>query len=240
MINPYQQSELSHKEQIGRMFDNIAHKYDFLNHFLSVGIDKKWRRKTIRLLKPVNPRVILDVATGTGDFAIDACKLDVEKIIGVDISGKMLSIGKEKIKDMGLNGRIILDHGDCENLKYPDNSFDAVTAGFGVRNFDDIPRGISEMYRVLKPGGHMMILELSRMDVFPVKQLFELYFHFIVPMIGKMISKDKAAYAYLPKSVKAFPKRKRMIEIIKDTGFEHVKVHKFTLGVATLFQGVKD
>lgn len=221
------------------MFDNIAHKYDFLNHFLSGGIDKKWRRKTIKLLAPEKPRIILDVATGTGDFALDACKLEVEKVIGIDISGKMLSIGKEKIKRKNLEDKIMLEHGDCENLKYQDKLFDAVIAGFGVRNFDNISRGISEMFRVLKPGGHLMILELSRMDIFPVKQLFELYFHFIVPLIGKMISKDQAAYAYLPKSVKAFPKRKKMVEILKDAGFDRVEVHKFTLGIATLFHGVK-
>lgn len=239
MINPYKESTQTHKEQVTQMFDNIAHRYDFLNHLLSMGTDRLWRKRAIKLLVPLKPTYMLDVATGTGDFAIEATNFLKAKVIGIDISEEMLRLGREKISSRHLIDQILLETGDGEKIKYENDTFDAVTVGFGIRNFDSIKKGVKEMHRVLKPGGMMVILELSRMDIFPVKQFFELYFHFLVPLLGRIFSKDPSAYNYLPESVKDFPKRKEIASIMNDAGFKNSGFKRLSLGIATLFYGIK-
>lgn len=238
-IKPYKDNKQSKKQQVAAMFDNIAHKYDFLNHFLSVGIDKTWRRKAIKMLKPFSPKIILDVATGTGDFAISAMKLNPEKIYGIDISTGMLNIGIEKIKKLGLENRIELKTGDSENIQFPDIFFDAVTVAFGVRNFEDINQGLSEIYRVLKPNGACLILEFSKPTQFPLKQLYNFYFTQILPLSGKFFSKDESAYTYLPESVKAFPSGKEFTEILQNIGFKTIKLKKLSFGIASIYFATK-
>src|SRR5690242_16472341 len=187
-VVPYKEEKISKTEQVARMFDNISNRYDFLNHFLSLGIDRGWRRKAINILRPLKPQSILDVATGTGDFAVQAMALKPQKIVGVDISEGMLDVGKKKIIAKGLSNVVSLQYGDSENLPFGDNSFDAITVGFGVRNFEDLRRGLGEMHRVLRPGGKAVILEFSRPRSFPFKQVYNFYFSFILPRIGKMVS----------------------------------------------------
>ena len=187
------------------MFNNISHRYDFLNHFLSMGIDKGWRKKAIRLLGPLQPKLMLDVATGTGDFAIQALVLNPQKVIGVDISEGMLDVGRKKLRERNLNEKVELLKGDSENLQFEENKFDAVTVGFGVRNFENLEKGLAEIRRVLKPGGVLVVLEFSRPKTFPFRQLYNFYFKAILPKLGRLISKDKSAYTYLPESVEAFP-----------------------------------
>ena len=204
-VLPYKDKDGSKKDQIAEMFNSISGKYDFLNHFLSLGIDILWRRRAIKLLKKHQPKFILDIATGTADFAIEALSLNPEKIIGVDISEGMLAVGREKLTRKGLNDKIELLSGDSEGLPFEDNIFDAVIVSFGVRNFEHLEKGLCDMFRVLKPGGQMVILEFSKPQLFPFKQLYQFYFNWILPQIGKMVSKDNAAYTYLPNSVQAFP-----------------------------------
>lgn len=205
-VVPYKQEETGKKEQVARMFDNISHRYDFLNHFLSLGIDKRWRRRAIRKLKMKMPAQILDVATGTGDFAIQAqTSLHPQFIHGIDISEGMLDVGKKKIVQMKLAEKIALRYGDSENIPFGENKFDAVTVAFGVRNFENLERGLQEIYRVLSPGGMLVVLEFSKPRVFPFSVLYNFYFKFILPKIGRLISRDSAAYNYLPESVAAFP-----------------------------------
>ncbi|HTF17139.1 MAG TPA: bifunctional demethylmenaquinone methyltransferase/2-methoxy-6-polyprenyl-1,4-benzoquinol methylase UbiE [Chryseolinea sp.] len=238
-IVPYQQESGSKKEQVARMFNSISGRYDFLNHFLSMGIDRGWRRKAIELLRPLKPRHILDVATGTGDFAVQAMALNPEKIVGVDISEGMLDVGKKKVLAKGLDKVVSLQYGDSENLPFADGSFDAITVGFGVRNFEDLRRGLQEMYRVLKPGGKAVILEFSRPRSFPFKQVYNFYFSFILPRIGKMVSKDDSAYTYLPKSVEAFPDGEDFLHILQDVGFKQNQCRSLTFGVSSIYTGTK-
>ncbi|NPA44366.1 MAG: bifunctional demethylmenaquinone methyltransferase/2-methoxy-6-polyprenyl-1,4-benzoquinol methylase UbiE [Chlorobi bacterium] len=221
------------------MFDNIAHKYDFLNHFLSMNIDKIWRKKSIKFLSK-NAKTILDVATGTGDFAIQIQKsLNPEKIIGIDISTGMLKVGEEKVKKKNLSDIISFQEGDSENIQFPDNHFDAATVAFGVRNFENLQKGLSEMYRVLKPEGELVVLEFSRPEKFPIKQLYNFYFKNILPTVGRVFSKDNSAYTYLPASVDAFPYGEKFLAKMKETGFKNIKEKKLTFGISSIYYGKK-
>lgn len=239
-VKPYQ-PDTSKKEQVEQMFDNIAHSYDFLNHFFSLGIDIRWRKKAIKLLQPLAPRTMLDVATGTGDFAltIAASKLPVEKITGIDISNGMLDVGRKKVTAKNLDQRITLLQADSENLPFEDNSFDAITVAFGVRNFENLEKGLAEMLRVLKPGGMAVVLEFSKPRRFPMKQVFGLYFRRIMPAVGNAVSKDKRAYSYLPESVNAFPEGQDFASILSKVGYKEVNFKPLTGGVATLYSGLK-
>src|SRR5882672_2386542 len=210
-VVPYKEDQSGKKEQVARMFDNISGNYDFLNHFLSLGIDTLWRRKAIRQLKSIQPRFILDVATGTGDFAIEALRLNPDKVIGVDISEGMLEVGRKKMAKRGLASKIELRSADSEKLPFEENKFDAIIVAFGVRNFEHLEKGLYEMLRVLKPGGKVVILEFSKPTVFPLRQLFHFYFRFILPKIGRWVSHDSSAYTYLPESVQAFPDGKEFL-----------------------------
>ncbi|MBI1224132.1 MAG: bifunctional demethylmenaquinone methyltransferase/2-methoxy-6-polyprenyl-1,4-benzoquinol methylase UbiE [Bacteroidetes bacterium] len=238
-IKPYNEEE-SKKSQVSTMFDNIAPWYDFLNHFLSLGIDISWRKKTIMALRDLKPKTILDVATGTGDLAIEAAKqLNPDKIIGIDISKEMLDVGRVKLQKRNLSPTIELFSGDSENINFESNSFDAVTVAFGVRNFENLERGISEMHRVLKPEGRAAILEFSMPTLFPFKQLYNFYFKNFLPVIGRITSKDPKAYSYLYDSVQAFPDGKRFVNLLKQLGFEKVESKQFTLGICTLYVATK-
>lgn len=221
------------------MFNNIAHRYDFLNHFLSAGIDYSWRRKAIKLMGRKNPKTILDVATGTGDLAIEALKINPEKIIGVDIAEDMLEFGRKKLIEKKLQDKITLETGDSENLRFGDASFDAVMVAFGVRNFENLEKGLSEMFRVINQNGQVMILEFSKPKKFPVKQLYNFYFRFILPSLGKMISGDSSAYTYLPESVGKFPDGDAFLNILQKIGFKEVKQIKLTFGIASIYWGLK-
>ena len=238
VVTPYE-STSSKKEQVAEMFDNIAGNYDFLNHFLSVGIDKSWRKKAIKLLKEDSPKQMLDIATGTGDFAIEALAINPDKITGVDISRQMLEVGKVKMKKKGVDNIIHLQYGDSENLPFDDNTFDAITVSFGVRNFENLEAGLSDMYRVLKPGGKVVIIEFSKPENFPIKQLYNFYFMNILPVIGKIVSKDHRAYTYLPESVNAFPYGEKFISIMKGLKFKTPKAIPLTFGIASIYTGVK-
>lgn len=222
------------------MFDNIAPKYDFLNQLLSLGIHKGWRRKSVKLLIPYSPKMMLDVATGTGDFAIEANKrLNPEKIIGVDISEGMMKFGREKLKKLDLDSKIELHLGDSENLPFKDGTFDAITVGFGVRNFETLEKGMAGMFRVLKPGGMLVILEFSKPRKFPIKQFYNFYFHYLTPFIGKIFSKDNRAYTYLPESVDAFPDGENFLNIMKKTGFSATSWQPLSFGIASIYTGRK-
>ena len=236
-VTPYKDSK-SKKEQVTSMFDNIAKNYDFLNHSLSLGMDKVWRKKAIKNLSN-NPKKILDVATGTGDFALSAAKYTQAQITGIDISQKMLDIGIKKIKQKKLEKRITLQKADSEDLPFKNNSFDSITAGFGVRNFEDLNKGLSEIYRVLDTNGMIAILEPSTPKYFPLKFLYNLYFHYVLPTIGSWISKDKNAYKYLPESVDALPSRDRFITKLQSLGFKECKHLPLTFGIASLYIAIK-
>ena len=238
MIKPQQDSPVSKKLQVAKMFDNIAKSYDFLNHTLSFGMDFYWRKKAISKLTN-NPKKILDVATGTADFAIAATKMKEVQIIGIDISEKMLEIGENKIKQKGLEKQIKLQLADSENLPFESGSFDGITAGFGVRNFENLQLGLSEMYRVLKEDGIAVILEPSKPKAFPVKQIYSAYFHYILPFFGRLISKDNRAYNYLPESVDAFPENEKFITILKELGFSNTKHIPLTFGIVSLYIAIK-
>ncbi len=238
---PYKKSQEGKKKQVALMFNNIAHKYDFLNHFLSLNIDKIWRRKAINKLKATNAEKILDVATGTGDLAIQTYKkLKPTKIIGIDISTGMLDVGKQKLLKKDLNKYIELQEGDAENLNFPDNTFDAVTVAFGVRNFENLSMGLSEINRVMKKNGTFVVLEFSKPEKFPIKQLYNFYFKNILPTMGKMFSKDNSAYTYLPESVNNFPYGERFLKELEKTGFSNVKYEKLTFGISAIYTGVKE
>ncbi len=221
------------------MFDRIAGKYDFLNHFLSLGIDKGWRKKAIQSLKSIQPKKILDVATGTGDLAIASLQIHPDQVIGVDISEGMLDIGRQKIRDKQLEHKIVLQYGDSEALPFADNAFDAITCAYGVRNFENLQAGLQQMYRVLNPGGRIAILEFSRPKKFPVKQLYHFYFRYILPGLGKSVSKDATAYTYLPQSVAAFPEGAEFCAILQNCGFKKVDANPLTLGITTLYTAEK-
>ena len=238
MIKPQQDSPVSKKLQVAKMFDNIAKSYDFLNHSLSFGMDFYWRKKAVSKLTN-NPKKILDVATGTADFAIAATKMKEVQIIGIDISEKMLEIGENKIKQKGLEKQIKLQLADSENLPFESGSFDGITAGFGVRNFENLQLGLSEMCRVLKEGGIAVILEPSKPKAFPVKQIYSAYFHYILPFLGRLISKDNRAYNYLPESVDTFPENEKFIEILKVVGFTKAQHLPLTLGIVSLYIAIK-
>lgn len=238
-ILPYNNEE--HKAtQVKRMFDSIAGTYDRLNHTLSLGIDKIWRRKGIAFLRPFSPASILDIATGTGDLAISMYRrLKADRIVGADISEGMMEVGRRKVAEAGLSEHISFEYQDCTALTYPDNSFDAVTAAFGVRNFEDIEQGITEMYRVLKPGGHLMILELSSPEHFPMKQLYTVYSKFVIPNIGRLLSKEHTAYSYLPASIKVVPQGKVMTDLLSRVGFNQARSRTFTFGICSLYTACK-
>lgn len=221
------------------MFNNISYRYDFLNHFLSVGIDRIWRKTAIGMLKPLKPRFILDVATGTGDFAIAALTLQPDKVTGIDISEGMLKIGRKKIEKRGLTGKIELSEGDSENLRFSDNTFDAVTVGFGVRNFEDLTKGLAEILRVMRPGAMLVVLEFSRPRKFPMRQLYNFYFKNILPGLGRLISRDPSAYTYLPESVEAFPDGTDFENILRKVGFKETACKPLTFGISSIYTGRK-
>ena len=238
-IKPYS-NEGAKGEQVERMFDQIAHSYDFLNHTLSLGIDQSWRKAAIDSLKPYAPQRILDVATGTGDFALMAVdRLQPQSLIGADLSEGMLSVGREKVERAGKSDIITLQKEDCMALSFEDNTFDAVTVAYGVRNFEDLDRGLREMFRVLKPGGRLVIIELTSPVRFPMKQLFWLYAHVWMPMVGKLVSRDSRAYSYLPATMEAFPQGEVMQGIIEKAGCQSVKFRRFTFGLSTLYTAEK-
>ena len=239
MVVPFQEDNRSKKEQVATMFDNISGSYDRMNHLLSLGIDRGWRRKAIDYLKAFKPQQILDVATGTGDFAIEASRIPGSEITGVDISEGMLSAGRVKLNDLGLNHRIRLLTGDSENLPFGDNFFDAVIVAFGVRNFEDLDKGLTDIARVLKPGGHLVILELTQPEKTPWKQLYHFYFHGILPRLGRLFSGDRHAYRYLPASVDAFPSGKAFLNKLSKAGFSQTGWKPLTLGSCALYTGVK-
>jgi demethylmenaquinone methyltransferase/2-methoxy-6-polyprenyl-1,4-benzoquinol methylase len=237
-VKPY--SELgSKKEQVAVMFDNISGRYDLLNHLLSMNIDKGWRRKAVKLLKPYNPSILLDVATGTGDFAVELMRLKPREIQGIDISAGMLEVGKSKMIKRKIDSTITLGLGDAENIAFADNHFEGVTVAFGVRNFENLRKGLSEIHRVLKPKYPLAVLEFSKPRSFPWKQLYNFYFSFILPLIGKTVSKDARAYTYLPESVKAFPEGNDFISILKEVGFKSIKEYRLTFGIATIYLAEK-
>lgn len=238
-VTPYA-TEASKKEQVAEMFDNIAHSYDFLNHFFSLGIDKRWRKKAIKLFSDNPPATLLDVATGTGDFALSAQKhLNGTHVTGVDISEGMLDIGREKVKKKGLQEHITLTYGDSENLPFEANSFDAYTAAFGVRNFQNLEAGLADMFRVLKPGGTGVVLEFSQPRKFPMKQLFGFYFKRVMPTVGKLVSKDGRAYTYLPESVASFPDGQDFLDILTKLGYQNPRSISLTGGIASIYIGQK-
>lgn len=238
-VVPLPDSDLSKKEQVAGMFDRIAGRYDFLNHLLSMGIDKGWRKKAINTLREINPKKILDVATGTGDLAIAALTLRPDHITGVDISEGMMEIGRKKLKDKNLDDKITLQYGDSEALPFETGTFDAITCAYGVRNFEHLEKGLEQMSRVLRTGGRIAILEFSRPKKFPVKQLYHFYFRYILPTLGKTVSKDATAYTYLPESVAAFPEGAKFCTILEQCGFKEVKARPLTFGITTLYTGKK-
>ena len=237
-IVPYHEGAKA--EQVEAMFNNIAPSYDKLNHRLSWNIDRGWRRKAIRQLEPFKPQAMLDIATGTGDFAIMAAQmLHPQRLVGADISEGMMAVGAEKVKRLGLQDTISFAKEDCLELSYQDGTFDAVTAAFGIRNFADLDRGLKEMCRVLKQGGHLSIVELTTPVSFPMKQLFKIYSHTVLPVYGRLISKDKSAYSYLTKTIEAFPQGERMMDILKKAGFKDASFQRLTFGICTLYTATK-
>ena len=239
-IKPYKTKDGGKKEQVADMFNNISKTYDVLNRMMTMGIDTIWRKKAIRSLRSIQPQLILDVATGTGDFAIESLRiLNPEKIIGVDISSGMLAVAEEKIAKKGLKNRFEVQLGDSEKLQFKDDMFDAVTVAFGVRNFENLPQGLADIHRVLRPGGRAVILELSNPKAFPIKQLYHFYFHRFIPAMGKLISKDMSAYSYLPESVANFPDGDKFAAITQQVGFKHTKVRPQTFGFCTIYECTK-
>jgi demethylmenaquinone methyltransferase/2-methoxy-6-polyprenyl-1,4-benzoquinol methylase len=238
-IVPYKDRPEDKKTQVAQMFDHIAGRYDFLNHFLSAGIDRSWRKAAVSKLAAGKPQFILDIATGTADFAIEALSLKPKRIIGVDISEGMLNVGREKIKKLGLEHLIELKKGDSENLEFADNTFDAVIVAFGVRNFENLTRGLSEMYRVLKPGGRAVVLEFSKPRGVAMKRAYSFYFNYLLPLIGKFVSKDNSAYSYLPESVQAFPDGEDFLAIFQSIGFKSTEWHPLTFGISAIYSAKK-
>lgn len=239
-ITPYSSPEQEAKtRQVARMFDNIAHSYDLLNHLFSFGIDVLWRKRAIRILRKEQPLLVMDMATGTADFAIEAVRMGLKDahITGVDISPGMLDVGRKKITKRGYTDQITLMEGDSVQLPFEDGHFDAYTVAFGVRNFEHLEAGLTEMRRVLRPGGLGIVLEFSKPQRFPMKQLFGFYFRFIMPTIGKLVSKDNAAYAYLPESVNAFPEGQDFLDILERVGYTDVQAIPLTGGIASIYLG---
>ncbi|HUH35980.1 MAG TPA: bifunctional demethylmenaquinone methyltransferase/2-methoxy-6-polyprenyl-1,4-benzoquinol methylase UbiE [Moheibacter sp.] len=238
-VKPYSDSDLSKKEQVEQMFDNISEKYDLLNRILSMGIDVQWRKKVVKSVQRSKPQRILDIATGTGDLAIQMAKATDAKITGFDLSAGMLEVGKKKIAKENLSERIEMIQGDAEKMPFDNDVFDVITVAFGVRNFEHLNVGLAEIHRVLKPGGKFIILEFSQPEAFPMKQLYAFYSKQILPRIGKKISKDQSAYTYLPDSVKAFPYGKEMIGILKNAKFTQSSNKKLTFGIASIYESSK-
>jgi demethylmenaquinone methyltransferase/2-methoxy-6-polyprenyl-1,4-benzoquinol methylase len=238
-VKPYGDSSKSKKEEVAEMFNNISAKYDFLNHFLSLGIDKLWRKKAVKMLRSVSPTRILDIATGTGDFALESLVLKPTQIVGLDISSGMLEHGRVKMKKKGVDHIITMQQGDSEDIPYDDNYFDGLTVGFGVRNFENLEKGLGEMLRVVRPGGKLIILEFSKPKKFPIKQLFAFYSKNIIPILGKSISKDSNAYTYLPESVAAFPEGKNFENILAKVGYKDISSTLVSGGIATIYAGTK-
>jgi len=240
VVTPYQKEDEGKKEQVAEMFNNISGSYDFLNHFLSLGIDNIWRKKAVDQLKDIQPKIMLDVATGTGDFALMANKrLKPNLITGIDISEGMLEVGLKKMKEKGLSEKIHLQYGDSENMPFEDDRFDAITVAYGVRNFENLLKGLSEMHRVLNKGGKAVVLEFSNPRKFPIKQAFSMYFKYILPSIGKLVSKDNRAYTYLPESVKVFPEGEDFLAILRQAGFKNCKQLLLSGGISTIYIGEK-
>lgn len=238
-VKPYKNLPGSKKEQVAHMFDGISHRYDFLNHVLSLGIDFIWRKKAVDQLKPLKPRHVLDVATGTGDFALAVLRLQPEKIIGVDISEGMLAVGRKKMAARNLSDKIEMLCADSENLPFEENKFDAVTVAFGVRNFENLERGLSEIRRVLRPGGMAVILEFSRPEPGLFARLYVFYFKYVLPCIGRWLSGDKSAYTYLPESVDAFPYGQAFTDILQKVGFKDTACKPLTFGISSVYTAIK-
>ncbi len=238
-ITPYKDSDLNKKKQVEQMFDTISTNYDGLNRVISFGIDVKWRKKVVNLVGNTNPTSVLDIATGTGDLAINLTRTGATKIVGLDLSEGMLDVGRKKIREKGLSEKIEMVQGDSEELPFEDNSFDAITVAFGVRNFEDLEKGLSEIFRVLKPGGIFVVLETSVPTKFPFKQGYHFYTKNLLPVIGKLFSKDKVAYSYLSESAAAFPYGENFNNILRKTGFIHVEDKPQTMGVATIYTASK-
>ncbi|MFM2374927.1 MAG: hypothetical protein RLZZ165_23 [Bacteroidota bacterium] len=235
IITPYQDIHRSKKDQVTEMFDKISPSYDFLNHALSLGMDIRWRRRAIKLLKPYRPETVLDIATGTGDFAVEAMRLNPSRVIGIDISAGMLEVGRKKIEKRNLSDKIEMILGDCEALPLDDNSIGAVTVGFGARNFEHLEVGLGEILRVLRPGHAAAILEPSVPTRFPMKQVFSAYFKWLLPTLGRLVSGDQRAYTYLPESVKAFPNGEEFVAICRKVGFRKCRYQPLTLGICSLY-----
>ncbi|QXP64206.1 bifunctional demethylmenaquinone methyltransferase/2-methoxy-6-polyprenyl-1,4-benzoquinol methylase UbiE [Polaribacter sp. R2A056_3_33] len=238
-INPYKDSKLGKKEQVAQMFDNISENYDGLNRVISLGIDVKWRKKVVKIVGQNNPKQILDIATGTGDLAIMMAALNPDRIVGLDISEGMLEVGKQKIAKANLSDKIEMVVGDSEEMPFADNTFDAITVSFGVRNFANLDKGIKEIVRVLKPTGVLVILETSNPTKFPFKQGYKLYTNLFLPVVGKLFSKDKVAYSYLSESANSFPFGEAFNNILQKNGFRHTEDTPVTFGVATIYTASK-
>jgi demethylmenaquinone methyltransferase/2-methoxy-6-polyprenyl-1,4-benzoquinol methylase len=238
VVKPYN-SDRSKKEEVAEMFNNISGRYDFLNHFLSLGIDHLWRARAVKELREINPKRILDIASGTGDFAIANLKLKPEEVVGIDISSGMLEVGKEKMKKKKVDHIVSMQLGDSEDLPFDDNYFDGLTVGFGVRNFENLEKGLAEMLRVIRPGGKAIILEFSKPKMFPIKQAFGFYSKYFIPFFGKRISKDEKAYAYLPESVAAFPEGKDFEDVLEKLNYKNIKSIPVSGGIATIYVGTK-
>lgn len=237
-IKPYGEGEKG--KQVQQMFDGIAHSYDLLNHLLSMGIDRRWRKAAIDSLRPYTPKQMLDVATGTGDFALlSAQRLKPQRLLGIDLSAEMMKVAKEKVMKAGLEQVISFKQEDCLKLTLADDSFDAVTVAYGVRNFSDLDKGLKEMCRVMRPGGRLVIIELTVPRSFPMKQLFWLYSHVYMPFVGKLLSRDSQAYSYLPATMEAFPQAEVMKGILEHAGFKNVAFKRFTFGLSTLYMATK-
>ena len=239
IVKPDYNSSKSKKEQVEEMFDNVAANYDFLNRLLSFRIDVLWRKKVIKMLKPYQPKHILDLATGTADLAIELVNLKPTQIIGGDLSAQMLAVGQTKIEAKKLTSVIQLVKTDAEKMPFNDNQFDAITIAFGVRNFENLSKGLAEMNRVLKPGGQLFILEFSKVKTFPIKQFYNFYFRYITPTIGKLFSKSNQAYSYLPNSVAVFPEGEEMCVILQESGFKNTLCKPVSFGIASIYKAEK-
>lgn len=238
-VIPYKESDLGKKEQVTKMFDNVSSNYDFLNRVLTLGIDVSWRKKVVSFITEKKAQNVLDIATGTGDLAIMLAQASIEKVIGLDISEGMLEVARKKISTLNLEDNIEIILGDSEKLPFTDHTFDAITVGFGVRNFENLEQGLGEIYRVLKPKGVFVVLETSQPTSFPIKQGFTFYSKYIIPTVGKIFSKDKNAYQYLPESAAAFPYGEKFNNILLKIGFNSSKVYPQTFGAATIYRAIK-
>ncbi len=238
-VVPYKNDSASKKQQVARMFDSISGTYDFLNHFLSFGVDVVWRKKAVNTLRELQPRKILDIATGTGDFAIEALALRPEQVIGVDISEGMLEVGRKKMLARGYDSTVQMQYADSENLPFPENNFDAIIVAFGVRNFENLRKGLAEMHRTLRPGGKVVILECSNPRAWWFRPFYLFYFNVVTPLIGKLFSKDSRAYSYLPESVSQFPDGENFTNILAEVGFKKTTCKPLTFGISTLYTALK-